>query len=283
MQYYVKIPLTGFIYAYLLSVSAVINIIIFSLVEITLFPLFLGQYIIIQVSQKIRKIRYMIICLMLMIAPYIPYILNLTQLNYLDSFDYITNSNFINNFLMACILLPFQIMIIRILIRLKLWGMKVKTNKTKIRKMFINALGTFILIIVFTVTFVKIYNSTKTEITQQELESIYKGFNIQVEQAEQLGYALNTVVINSNIQVLRYYVELISTDPLPIFDANYPYDILSKPFTAVFNLDEYPPNPLVLTFTSQADVDIICEIHAWVQTDYGIKEVTLQQILRVIK
>ncbi len=282
-QFLVKIPLTGFIYAYMLSISALINIVIFSLVEITLFPLFLGQYIIIQVSQKMRKVHHITICLALMILPFFPYIFNVAQLDYLQSFDYISNASFFNNILMACILLPFQIMAIRILIRLKLWGMKLKINQKKIIKFILFVISTFIVLLITMLITVKIYTSTRKTITQQELESLYNNFNINIEQESQLGYTLHTVRVNTVEQVLRYTIEISSQDPLPIFDANYPYDILSKSYTAIFTIDEHPPNPFILSFTSKGDLEITCIITAWIQTEFGIEKITLQPTLRVLQ
>ncbi len=279
LQYLVKLPLTGFIYAYILSVSAASNIIIFSLVEITLAPLFICQYIIVQISQRMRRIVPIVICLVLMASPYFPLLLNIVNSNQILNISSVLNSSFIINLLLACFMLPFQIMVIRILTRLKLWGVRSKTNKKKIAKQSIVVISVVVCITVVSVIFVQTQSTSKFRQTDA-VEDINESFNLVNTQKTQFGNILQTLEIRSEMEVIRYDIELKSDNIIPIYDANYPYDILSKPLSAIFTLDEYSPNPLVLNFTTQNNTDIHCYIDAWVKTPDGIEKVHIDYILQ---
>ncbi len=279
LQYVVRVPLTGFIYAYTLSLSSAFNIIIFSIVEITLAPLFIGQYIVVQISQRMRRIVPIMLCLIFMTLPYFPLVFNIVHVNSILNVESIMNADIGMNMLLAFFMLPFQLMVIRILTRLKLWGMRLKTNKQKIVKESLFVVCLITLIFTITVIASQIYESADSEESTKNVE-ISETLHVSNSKKYQFENTLQTIEIVSDYTVVRYVIELKTQNALPIFDANYPYDILSKPFTAIFNLDDYPPNPLKVDFTTQNDNSIICAITAWVNTDTGIKKIYKELVIQ---
>ncbi len=278
LQHIVKLPLTGFIYAYTLSVSAALNILIFSLVEITLAPLFIGQYIVVQISQRMRRIFPIIICFGLMTLPYIPLVFNIANAYNILSLEKIMNASFGTNLILACFMLPFQIMIIRILTRLKFWGMRLKDNRQKISKQCIVVLSLITVLISLTLITMQVLRPSFDD-DNNKATSLDNAIQISHSQKAQFGNVLQTLEIKALQNVIRYHVELSSTSTLPIYDANYPYDILSKPMTAVFALDDYPPNPLILNFTTQDETKILCRISAWIKTNSSIEKLYIEYTL----
>ncbi len=279
LQYITKLPITGFIYAYTLSLSAIINMILFSILEITLAPFFIGQYIIVQISQKARKVSAIIISLLLMIAPYSPLLFNIVNISDILNVDSIMHAGFGINILLAFFLLPFQIMIIRILTRLKLWGMRVKTNKKKIIMQLQILTALIIVIVITTLLVTHSYNTLKQEkYTPKQIET--SDILITSTYTEQYENFLQNLTIQTEDPVYRYHIEIQSENTLPIYDSNYPYDILSKPFTAIFTLEDYPPNPLRISFTAKSNSPIYCKITAWIITENGLVEKYVEYVLQ---
>ncbi len=269
LQYIVKLPLTGFIYAYTLSISAIINIILFSLVEITLAPLFVGQYIVVQISQRMRKVIPIILCFIIMTAPYIPLLFNIITSNEIFNIETMLHANFTMNILLACFMLPYQIMIIRILARLKVWGMKHKINRKKIIKQIITLVSLIIGIFIVSIIIIEFLKEDIPQNTENEKYELL----ISDSRNPLFGNIQKEISIFSNNKVIKYTIELQSENAIPIYDANFPYDILTKPFSAIFSPDDYPPNPLVLQVTTQNQSSINCKITAWIITDTGIKKI----------
>lgn len=275
LQFTVKLPITGFIYAYILSISGLINIIIFATLEITLIPFFVLQYFIIRISQRLRKLVPIMLCLILMVLPYIPFIISLNSLDYSFVAEFIIHANFGINILMACFLLPFEIMAIRIFIRLKLWAMRLKTSPIKILKQVLIIFVSIVFLCFLIIIISNYLHSTQVNSLSPNNSQISLNDSISVTASHTLYFENNvqTLEITSQYDIVRCIIEISADNPLPVFDANYPYNILEKPFTAVFDLSDYPPEPLILTFTTQAMQKSTCTGTAWIQTDEGIKQV----------
>ncbi len=276
LQYAAKLPLTGFIYAYTLSISAIVNIIIFSILEITLAPLFVGQYIIVQISQRMRKVVPIILSFLLMIVPYFPLVFNIVSANDILNVESIMNAHFGMNILLACFMLPWQIMVIRILTRLKVWGMRHKISKEKILKQSI----VIICIIAFLTLVTVIITKIVTDDNNAQAISNTGNITLTSESTEQFGNILHNLEISSQSTLLKCIVEVESENTIAIYDANYPYDILSKPFTAIFTLEDHPPNPLVLSFITEPKTNSICRITAWVLSENIVQKVDTEYVLQ---
>lgn len=281
LRYLVKMPITGFIYAYMLSISAAFNVLLFSLVEITLMPLFITQYIIIQASQKARKVGPIIISCILMLFPFLPFIMNFANSNAILQLSDVINANIGTNLLISFFMLPFLIMVIRILIRMKVWTTHLKFK----RKNFIIKICIVIaLIILFTVFCFSYVQFSKNELVITENENItLDSFEIELNAREQFGNTAHSLNINTGENINRYIIEIESTNPIPIYSANYPFDIMQKPLTAVFVLDENPPNPLQLEFLTNGKEELTCTITALINTSTGLQEITFDQIIEAQK
>ncbi len=276
LRYLLKLPLTGFIYAYMLSINAAFNILLFSLIEITLMPLFIFQYLIIQASQKVRKLGPIIVCYILMFFPFIPFIINFANSNAIFQLNDIINAGLGTNLLIAFFMLPFQIMTIRILIRLKIWGTRIKFNY---KNLYIK-LGILVLVLLLFTGLTFYFSQTiPNAIETSEQNTIQEdSFEIHETSVDKYGNVENTLTIKTDEKILHYSIELYSRKPIPIYSANYPFDIMNKPLTAVFTLDDNPPNPLQLTFLSSSKDSIRYSLVALVNTPNGIEKIAINRV-----
>ena len=85
--------------------------------------------------------------------------------------------------------------------------------------------------------------------------------------------------INSNNNVIKYDISINSPSLIPIYDANFPYDIMTERSTALFNLNEYPPKNLTLSFSSSTKYTIKIDIIAYIQVNSNQFVKTRKQII----
>ncbi|MGI5173652.1 hypothetical protein H0R92_08635 [Treponema sp. OMZ 840] len=270
IYYIFKLPLTGFIYGYLLSVAGFLNIFLFAAIDITLILLFIFEYIIIYISRTMRKVFPLIGCMIFMLLPFAPFINALTGFNSELCFRFISGARFGYNILFAAILLPFLIMIVRILIRFKLWKRRGSEAKSKIRMHAVFAAVFFVCF--FTVTFAVSFvlrSVYKNKNASQPIET--KAVSLIPERIVQFERSIFTLKLSSKLPVIRYRIEVRSQTVLPVLESNYPYDMFLKPFTAVFALDDYPPEPFTLSFSAQGINNTVCAVTAYIKTETGIQ------------
>ena len=281
LKYIFKFPITGFIYAYIGSISAACNIILFSLIEITLLPLFLIQFLIVQASQKVRNVKILIIYYIAMMFPFIPFIINSASSNEILQLESVTNAGIGINTLIAIVMLPFQIMTIRIFIRLKIWTTKLKFNPKK----FITGLSILVFcLIVVTIVLIVVTKAPQIESSTKLLDTENAELiAITTHNTEKYGNISHTITLKTDEKVAKYEIELYSDTTLPIYSANYPFDILEKPHTAIFTLSENPPNPLIVEFLSAGKSDIICSITAWIDKNSVLEKVYFEKTIEAEK
>ncbi|WP_428770147.1 hypothetical protein V1L52_12620 [Treponema sp. HNW] len=269
--YTLKLPLTGFIYGYLLSVSAFLNIFLFAAVDLALIPVFIFEYIIIYISRSMRRLIPLILCSLCMLIPYMPFIQAIASLDTDLCARFIGEAPLILNLLYAAVLLPFQIMIIRMLIRFKSWKRRGTAAKKMIRRQAFAAVSLVALFLLCCLTLSALITSVQSSAKLRTSENKKDSVSLVFERTAQFGRSLFTLKLSSGLPVMRYYIEITSSSVLPVFESNYPYDMFVKPSAAVFALDDYPPEPFVLTFSADGIQDTVCRVTALVQTDGGIK------------
>ena len=270
VYYLFKLPLTGFIYGYQLSIAAFLNIFLFASVDVTLIPIFIAEYIIVYISRTVRKVVPLALCLLFMLVPYIPFIKAVGEFDSELTRRFISGADFFTDLLYAALLLPFLLISIRILIRFKLW--KMRGNEAK-KKMRIYALyGLLFFLCFFTVCF-GVFSFIRAG--QKRREALDAAKNVRSvslvpERVVQFGRSIMTFTLTSKMPVVRYYMEVTSETVLPILESNYPYDMFAKPFTAVFAPDDYPPQDFMLSFSVEGVKTVLCTVTAYVQTPNGI-------------
>lgn len=265
-QYLFSFPLTSFIYGYLLLIVVFINIFIFTTADISLFIPFSAEYLIVYATRSSKKKRGILISAVLMTLPFLPYAVLLdtdTRNNLLRAFF---NTNLLGNILFACFAVPFEIMWIRIMVRMKLFG---KQKGVSLKQILIELGGTALIVILISLSVSIVRAKTTNEFRNSEQKNIiqtssYSYTAAEVERSVLFNKAAAKVTVSSSLPVVRYNLHIQSESPLPIYDANYPYDSLSIEGSAVFTLDDYPPNPLQLRFSSPADFDSELVITAYI-------------------
>ena len=73
--------------------------------------------------------------------------------------------------------------------------------------------------------------------------------------------------LKSTSNIIKYDISISSPSLIPIYDANFPYAAMTERGTAIFNLDEFPPENLTLSFSASTKYTIQIKIIAFVQVN----------------
>ena len=252
-----KFPLSTFIYGYLGSFIAFINIFVFTFIDISLFIPFSFEFLIILITSSFKKRKNLFLTIALMVLPFLPYLLFTDGAILNNIFRIASRTSFIGNVLLALLLIPFQIVWIKILIRMKHFGKQKGVTFKRILIDVLMNLGAIFFVVLFIQILIHTDTIPKTKLEKtKEISTTDKSF-IEHVSNHTINYDTEDIecIIESSLPVLRYEIKIHSASLLPIYEANYPYDILTEQEWALFHLDDYPPNPLLLRFSSDASLD----------------------------
>ncbi len=265
-QYLFSFPLTSFIYGYLLLIIVFINVFLSTAVDISLFIPFSIEYLIVYATRSVKRKTSILAAAFLMTLPFLPYLIFIdsdTRSTMILSF---VRTSFAGNILFAFVAVPFEIMWIRIMVRMKLFG---KQKGVSLKQILIELAGTALIVVLTALTVTLIRSKSNSEYYQKaqnsSIQTSTKSYlSLEAGRTFLFNKANTSVQIFSSLPVVRYDIRIESQSLLPIYDANYPYDSLSKEGTALFALDDYPPNPLFLRFSSSADYPVECTVTAYI-------------------
>ena len=267
VRFFLKFPQTTYIYGFLLTLVTFINIFIFTLCDLSFFFFFLFAYIIAYLSRAVKISSSLILAFFSMIIIFVPiFFTDFESLKQILS--YINNANGINNFFFALFLTPFILLMIRILVSKNLYKNNKISNYKKLFKQLIILGSVFISLIIYSTVIGLVIS--KSEINSENIltytidnQSEYFNFDYSKKNIfEKQEIELN---LKSTSDVIKYDIAISSPSLIPIYDANFPYDVMTERGTAIFNLDEFPPENLTLSFSASNKYTLQIKIIAFVQ------------------
>lgn len=259
--------LGNFIFGFLISVIAVINVFVFSVYDITLFYLFLIEFIVIYSFRNSNKLIPLLISLIFMALPFLPYAIEILKNASLFEMRRIIFCSKWQNVLLALIFLPFQFFWLKVLKSLKVFNTKyVHSFKktafyTSISALIIIGISWIFIILLNQFTFKKNISSENTIIVQSEAKS----FEANYSKDNYLHVSSEILTIESKIPALRYEVSLSSSDYLPVLDSVYDYDIKQNSKRLDFLLPDFPPQKISINYATDSKSPKTFKISCWYQ------------------
>lgn len=259
--------ITQFAYGYLLTIVVAMNIFIFASIDLVLLFIFVFEYIIIYLSRLVRRIFPLIIASFVMVLPFIPYSLNILEYASQDKLLNLVYSGLWGNVLYACILVPFQIMWLRILVRIDIFGFHRHISSLKIflaivivmMTMIISILATIVLgsyLLYRTVPGKEANNRMQASHEYQIIDEAPPGdINVSVSRIGYLELQRVEVSVSSSLPVLRYEVRVSSEKQIPVYDSAMGYVTIQDEENAIVNflIPDYPANKTSFEYTANED------------------------------
>ena len=242
---------------FLLVIDTFINLVIFTLLDISLFPLFLLIFFVSVISLIFRRNWIHIVLFVFLIMPFIPYINALFTVSDKASLHEVLIASNSLPFLLSLVLLPVYLMWLRILN-----SMKKRYAKKRIYACVIALAYTVIILLLFVTNRIfftgkkEIQNSIKITELQPENSAAFD-FNISCSNRSVFEDIIRQIKITSSNVPAYTSVKIISENPVLYSENDYIHNNQSE---AEFLLPLYPSDKLEFNYgTDQKNQTILVE------------------------
>jgi len=264
-----KIDVDSFVYGYILTLISILNIFIFTAIDIMLLFPFFFEYIFIYISRAASKTKYLIISILLMLIPFSSYLYALLTSSDKAELSMYAYSSFGTNLLLTMALFPFMIMWLRLLKNLSRFQ---KEHESSHKKLIMKVFGTTLFLIggailFFTgLSYVSSRYQNSQRLFQEEFISSDKSFmKLSVSKQKLKGMTNYSLKLTSDKKPLRTEITLTSEETVPLFDSLYDYKISEEPGKAFLLIPDYPPQTLNINFASEAEESLILSVKSYYQ------------------
>ncbi|MCR5724718.1 MAG: hypothetical protein K6G80_06520 [Treponema sp.] len=247
-----KAPVESFVYGESGAYVAAGNIFFLSAIDLQFFLPLLIEYIIIYSVRKTMDLLPLILAVIAMFIPLIPYIYAVMTANNTEAIAALIFCGPGLNLLIALLFFPFQLMWLRILLWLKLFRHAERT----ITKRFIvhNALSLGILLLITTivVTTLSLASRKVSESPERPATIVHRdngSLNIQTSRTTFSDLTTEHVTITSAEGAVRYEMTLEAAGgAVPLYDASYNFTLNENATEARFDIPDYPPESMTVDY-----------------------------------
>lgn len=287
----IRFPEDNFIYGYIASIVCMVNIFVFSSLDFSFSPLFFLVYLISVIAYQMRHPVLQILCIILLLLPFYPYLQALFASPGETLAPLYTGKNFWN-VQIALFIMPFQLMLTRLFITLGFFGRKPHFYFP------INLVILFLLAVFFTaiILFLPAWSKNKplTVPVRQTINS--RGSQVSLDlplllhnlRLESESDSLNTmssdpssyidvktsvkyfldrqlvsISIIPSILVQRIEITVTSKNGLSVHDASLPFELLDAGMKGIFTISENTDKQLIVNFSSDRDSILSLTVRAW--------------------
>ena len=249
-------------FPYLIDIVEIVNICLFSSFDVSFIVLFAMEYVFSYLSRMLRSIVPLLFGIIFMLLPFAPYIFEALRFIDKNNFELIVHCSPQINLLFTMIILPFEFMWLRILVRKQ----KVLIGYAFIH-LFVSAFVIFLLtqaVIFYQKHFIKDKIDENEEITYEIIKSnAYNVVNAAINESEFLGMYTKHLHLQAKKDILRYEISVSSQSGSPVFDCAYDFDVKDGAKQASFTLPDNPPLDFLLSYSSDNTAETIIDIKAW--------------------
>ena len=244
-------------YSYLTTISCAFNLILFALIDISLFFLFLIQYIIVLISKNIKKIIPLSVLFIFLLFPYIPYFVQFLKYASENSFEKLIDSSLAVNISVSFAILPVQLFTMRLISKLKsILAMTDEKNRHFQKQNIIAIMSSFAL---FLLIFIIILNFLPDTFSTQKKEAEQKIFITQKDDLILLDYIkysyLEETTVFLDITLLKNaeqcQISVSNESENPVIYSDEPYISNKETNTDFFLTPAFPPKKLNFKYISK--------------------------------
>lgn len=260
----IHLPIDAFIFGYMISFVAILNIFIFSAIDILFFISFGIEYILIFASRPARRSFWIMVWLAAMMAPFAPYIASLIGSAERETLERAIFCTPAENVILSLALFPIHMMWQKILVRINIIsGM----SRHPTRRTVWNGIALVLfLIAVFAFSSKKVserfYRDTEKPATIIA-DRDNRTFSFNVVEDTFWGMSTNHIAVKSKEDAVRYKISIRSDgeEVIPIYESTYGYTITAKDEIA-FVIPDMPPRSITIDYASSSALSSFVTVEA---------------------
>ncbi|MCQ2594286.1 MAG: hypothetical protein MJ196_03395 [Treponemataceae bacterium] len=262
---FVKFPTRDYIYGYLLNIMAFADLFIFSFLDLSLVVIFCAQLLLCLAFSHTKKVSSLIFLGIMLLLPF-SLLLNVAftmpRQNILYRFFY---SSLMDNFLLACLILPVEFAWMRVIVHIGSFG-----RERKIRFPFI-AIGVLsVCVAAILYIFANTAAQERIEIPNFEIQqTANQQLFVKSQNQSFMDRTLIKLEIETVLPAIKYEVNVSVEKGIAVYDANFPFESSDNDKKASIILGDYPPNPLEIMYTTERGGKSTIEVTSFVRSSQG--------------
>ena len=272
LQEYLRLFTIQLTHGYFIYLVGIANIFIFSAVDLLFFVILFLEYICIYIARKAIRFVPLAISTALMLLPFVPYVYLLARYGSYFSLQRLVFATPLYNLLLSLLIFPFLIMWLKMIVRMEIY---VASGNFLFKKTILNSILftgiiigiTFIVIMLLSAVYKK--NTSVRTLNNAIVISDYKHtFTINASKEEFLGISTRHIAIDSKEPAVRYNISISSDSSIPLYDSNYDYTVNEETTTATFTIPHYPPQEILITYSTDTKETARILVDAWYETEH---------------
>lgn len=262
------------VYSFLINITGIFNIFLFTTLDISLFYIFAAEYIIILLTQKIKRTVSLAFLFFALFLPFIPFMLQLLSNASDETLSKILMASVRTNIVFSFAFLPFELVWFRLLTRLNsVWKDVNKEKKVFIKQNIIAislSFAIFGIILVCTCIFLpeKYKLSERKTFSAEEISSPSQ-IQIFYDDSKFLGDTTRTFTVHLENSSENVKIELQGADGNPILYTDELYSYIAKSNTAVFQIPAWPPLEMTFSYIADTSQNAIIKVSEFVNESNG--------------
>ena len=244
-----KDTLNIFHYEYLLTLVSIVNIFLFSLIDISLSITFAIEYVIIYISRTTKRVYNIALFCLLSMLPFIPVMTLITLYTPPEKINTYIHSSLLTNILLAFAACPVCLMWLRILGHLT----EKLTHGKLIASYIISTATGFILMGAASFGAVKMLNHFFRKYAEHpqrpaiiEDSGLNENAAVRVYETKYYNGIIRNIEINSKVPAERFKVSVISEGENPVYYSNDDREIINN--EEFFMIPDNPPETLKISY-----------------------------------
>lgn len=259
--------ITPYIYEYILSASALLNVFIFSTIDISLFFLFSFEYIILMISRTTKNTAALYFFMAIFFLPFVPPLHSILIYSDAQKISNLVFCNFTSNIILSFALVPLSLLWLRVFARL---NFKAKSK----RKLFafyamasaasLAGIAAISSLAIFTANRI-FFKDVEPVRPFARVEDSVGNASVSVFDSEYYGGKIRSIEISSKKIPERYAIFVQGESENPVYFSIY--ETSHEDGRTEFLLPENPPQNLTVTYTPDFSDASIITIEAYFLND----------------